>query len=179
MTNRHLDVYTEGRIQQGNKGDKGNEKRILVGLTVVFSGMAAYAGLVNDARFVNQDWAVDMRIEMARLDGSSTNRVGFNVDTGENGQAPSVSDGTLKVTMEGATGGMTQLKSVGLGTYAFHAATNYVVTTRMRVTQFPDDDFDPTVAQSLIGNQRYGYPWVRPDLDRAATGRGVGQWRGS
>ncbi|MCC5844987.1 MAG: beta-galactosidase [Verrucomicrobia bacterium] len=127
------------------------KKRILVGLTVVFSGMAAYAGLVNDARFVNQDWAVDMRIEMARLDGSSTNRVGFNVDTGENGQAPSVSDGTLKVTMEGATGGMTQLKSVGLGTYAFHAATNYVVTTRMRVTQFPDDDFDPTVAQSSSG----------------------------
>jgi hypothetical protein len=110
----------------------------------------AFGALINGAQFVNKDWSSnDYLISQTTIDGSTTTNIEMSRTTGTGGTAPVISGGELKLTMVGATAGSTKISTGALDSYQFHVATNYIVTTRMKVT-FADNNFSVTTSSAGI-----------------------------
>jgi hypothetical protein len=108
----------------------------------------SFGTMVNDASLVDQPWD-GFEISQTAIDGTSTTNITMSKTTGTGGTAPAVNDGELTVTMVGATAGSTKVSTGSLDTFQFHTASNYVITTRMKVTNFPDADF--SAASGAVG----------------------------
>jgi len=91
-------------------------------LAIPCIGLAA--PLVNDGSFYTKDWS------------TTTTFAGMATNTGTGGTAPSISDGLLNLTMAGATGSYTEVRTV-LSSPTYSNLTDYVVTTRVAVNSFP------------------------------------------
>jgi hypothetical protein len=110
----------------------------------------AFGASINGSQFVNKDWSSnDYLISQTTIDGSTTNNIEMARTTGTGGTAPVISGGELTLTMVGATAGSTRVSTGVLDPYQFHVATNYVVTTRMKVT-FADNNFSATTGSAGI-----------------------------
>ena len=110
-----------------------------------------FGALNNNAEFVNLDFHERPIVHMQRLDGTGREPVVFHRASGHDGKAPAIENGTLLVSLAGATGGMTQLSTGDLTEYMFSEAEAYIVTTRMRVNQFPEAAFDPGAGNTSSG----------------------------
>jgi hypothetical protein len=125
---------------------------MIVLLIAIACCSSVFGAFVNDGKYVDTDWsgADPFSVYMDKLDGSSTDRIGFALITGTGGTAPAVTGDILTCTMEGASASYSMLfNNVALDTYVFNAATNYTVTTRLMIDQFPDCDFSETSANEV------------------------------
>ncbi len=121
-------------------------KYVLLLSTLMGSG-AAFGALTNNAEHVDQDWSVNMEVLMDRTDGSLSNVVvGFVSQGTDIAPLPLVTNGVLEISMVGATNGRIQILTGSLNNYDFANALSYIVTTRLKVVQFPDTN--PTGAGS-------------------------------
>lgn len=140
-----------------------NKMRLGYLITAGLLGMCCLSlgALTNNAGFLNQEWDSDIDVWLETSDGTATNQYGFNPTTGTDGIEPYVTNGVLKMSLGVATGGETKLTTPGLDGTVFHDVTDYIVTMRMNVDQFPGSSFSAS-----SGNEGINFFDIR-GIDRA------------
>lgn len=123
---------------------------------------AAVALQINDASFFEEDWdgytgsAADKDLYAG---GDESNPIGWFSAAGSGGALPSVSNGVLTVSMDGAVSGSARVNTSGLNTYSTNLfSEQYVLTLRASVDRFPDVNIAsntwPTKGISLVDSRR-------------------------
>jgi hypothetical protein len=135
---------------RGGKKEKRMKSRNMVILGVLALCGVSFGALINGAQFLNKDWSDgNFQISQTTIDGGTTTNVVLANNAGTGGTKPQISVGILTVSMTNATAGGASITTGVLDPYQFHVATNYIVTTRVKVVEFGTAGF--TAATSAAG----------------------------